>query len=542
MIFKQLLQESKISFRKIIGLGIISAVASCVMLAILNNATSEVKVGEANYQGFLLFMIALVLSVLTKKVSLDRTQNIVQGVLRGIRIRIADKIRKSSLVSFETRGKEIYYVALTQQTSFISNSSMTLINASQSLVIIFACIFYIGWISPVSLLLILVFVAAGILLYQLKEGEFQSKIIKATQKESRFFALLNHILDGFKELNLSNRKSDAVFREFNTISDQATALKVATGAKLTETIMFSQAYMYILIAALIVVFPFFELTPYSEIPKLIVAVLFFWSSLESVVAAIPDFAKASTAMAQLSQLEQELEHVEDLIAPKSQTTQDPFTFRAELALNQLVYRHQGKDDEVVFQVGPVDAKVKKGEILFICGGNGSGKTSLIKALSSLYPPSSGELTLDGQEISKEERFHYRQLFSVVYSDFHLFDKLYGLRDIDHKRVNGLLDQLGLSSKTAFIGNAFTNLNLSHGQRKRLAIVVSLLEERPIYLFDEPAAELDPEFRKYFYETFLPELRDEGKTIVVITHDDRYFSCCDRILKMDSGLIVEEQQL
>ncbi|PCI41965.1 MAG: hypothetical protein COB46_01945 [Rhodospirillaceae bacterium] len=542
MIFKQLLQESKISFRKIIGLGIISAVASCVMLAILNNATSEVKVGEANYQGFLLFMIALVLSVLTKKVSLDRTQNIVQGVLRGIRIRIADKIRKSSLVSFETRGKEIYYVALTQQTSFISNSSMTLINASQSLVIIFACIFYIGWISPVSLLLILVFVAAGILLYQLKEGEFQSKIIKATQKESRFFALLNHILDGFKELNLSNRKSDAVFREFNTISDQATALKVATGAKLTETIMFSQAYMYILIAALIVVFPFFELTPYSEIPKLIVAVLFFWSSLESVVAAIPDFAKASTAMAQLSQLEQELEHVEDLIAPKSQTTQDPFTFRAELALNQLVYRHQGKDDEVVFQVGPVDAKVKKGEILFICGGNGSGKTSLIKALSSLYPPSSGELTLDGHEISKEERFHYRQLFSVVYSDFHLFDKLYGLRDIDHKRVNGLLDQLGLSSKTAFTGNAFTNLNLSHGQRKRLAIVVSLLEERPIYLFDEPAAELDPEFRKYFYETFLPELRDEGKTIVVITHDDRYFSCCDRILKMDSGLIVEEKQL
>jgi len=536
MILKLLLKETRVSVRRIIGLGVISGIASMAMLGILNEAAGQVKSGEVNIKGFVLFMTALILSSYTKRLSLDRSQLIVQEILRGIRLRIAEKIQKSSLVSFETRGKEVYYVALTQHTTFISNSSMSLINASQSLVIVVACICYIGWISPVSLFLMLAFVSAGVLLYQMKDAEFLQEIILATKKENEFFSLLNHILDGFKELILSTRKSAAVFKEFNSISDQATALKVGTGAKLTETIMFSQAYMYILISSLIIVFPFFHLTPYADIPKLIVAILFFWTSLESVVAAIPDFAKAKTAMTQLHHLEQELEGIEDVAVQEGAQEAPAPAFNNQITLDQLVYRHLDQDESTIFSIGPLDCQLNKGEILFICGGNGSGKT-----LSSLYPPYTGELNLDGTVIDKHERSSFRQLFSVVYSDFHLFDKLYGLKDIDPVRVNSLLEKLGLADKTSFTGTGFSNLNLSQGQRKRLAIVAALLEERPVYLFDEPAAELDPEFRRYFYEIFLPELRDEGKTIVVITHDDRYFSCCDRILKMESGQIVQEDR-
>jgi len=512
------------------------------MLVILNDAAGAVQAGEANIRGFLLFLIALILSSYTKKVSLDRTQSIVQTLIRGIRVRIADKIRKSSLVSFETRGKEVYYVALTQQTSFISNSSITLINASQAIVIIVACIFYIGWISIPSLILMLVFIGLGVLLYLLKSAEFQGEIIEATQKEGEFFALLNHILAGFKELILSSKKGDEVFRDFNNVSDEATALKVKTGGKLTEIIMFSQAYMYLLIAGVIILLPYLHLTPYSDIPKLIVAVLFFWTSLESVVAAIPDFAKANMAIAHLYHLEQELEVIEDITPQKTGTALTPFEFNDKLNLEQLSYRHVDLDNSFLFGIGPLDFELRKGEILFICGGNGSGKTTFLKTLTSLYPPHSGGTLLNGNiPIGKEEYSRYRQLFSVVYADFHLFDRLYGLSNVDEKRVESLLKRLALTGKTKFTGVGFSELNLSQGQKKRLAIVVALLEERPIYLLDEPAAELDPEFRRYFYETFLPELRDEGKTIVVITHDDRYFSSCDRLLKMENGLLIEEKQ-
>jgi putative ATP-binding cassette transporter len=129
------------------------------------------------------------------------------------------------------------------------------------------------------------------------------------------------------------------------------------------------------------------------------------------------------------------------------------------------------------------------------------------------------------------------LFSAIFSDFHLFEKLHGLSAVDPERVNALLRLMEISDKTAFSEGHFTNTHLSTGQRKRLALVVSYLEDKPIYVFDEVAADQDPQFRRYFYETLLPELKSAGKTVVVVSHDDRYFQAGDRVLQMDYGKLV-----
>lgn len=539
MILKVLLRETRASFKKIAFLGALSGLSSSAMLAILNKAAGEVHSGEMNLHGFLLFSLALLISSYTKKVSLDRTQSIIQNILRGIRVRIADKIRKSSLIAFEATGKERYYVALTQQTTLISNASLSLINASQSIVVIIACIGYIGWLSFPSLLAVGVFIAFGVALYQFKDNELQPELMEAARQEARFFALLNHILDGFKELVLCRRKSTHIFGDFYRLSDESAQQKMGTSSKLTDTVMFSQAYMYALIALLVIVFPLLKVTPQDTVPKLIVAILFFWTSLENVVAAIPDYFRVMSAVGHIRDLENDLEKIEDL--PAQHGPLKPLPAHKALVLDKLAYSHRDPFGNSLFSIGPMDATLNCGQIIFICGGNGSGKTTLMKVLCSLYPPSDGHLLLDDVEVTQSERAGFRENFSCVFGDYHLFDRFYGLRDICAGDVNPLLEKLALSDKTSFNGSGFSNTRLSFGQCKRLALIAAVLEDRPFYLLDEPAAGFDPHFRQYFYEDFLPELKAQGKTIVVVTHDDRYFSCCDHLIKLEQGRIVEDKR-
>ena len=175
-----------------------------------------------------------------------------------------------------------------------------------------------------------------------------------------------------------------------------------------------------------------------------------------------------------------------------------------------------------------------GTITFLAGGNGSGKSTLLKLVTGLYPLSAGRLLLDGTEADGGT---VRELFSGVFTDFHLFDRLYGADQIDPARMEGLLHGLGLAGKTRLFDGAFTTTDLSTGQRKRLALLIAILEDRPVYVFDEWAADQDPAFRRLFYKTLLPGLKLAGKAIIAATHDDRYFDLCDRLIIMEGGRMV-----
>lgn len=172
------------------------------------------------------------------------------------------------------------------------------------------------------------------------------------------------------------------------------------------------------------------------------------------------------------------------------------------------------------------------------GGNGSGKSTLAKLITGLYVPDSGEIRLNGISIDDGNREMYRQLFSTVFADFYLFDRLVGLQQVDlDERAKMYLDRLQLSDKVVVRDGKLSTTALSQGQRKRLALLTAYLEDRPIYLFDEWAADQDPLFREIFYQQLLPELKQRGKAVLVISHDDRYFHLADRLLKLDYGQIV-----
>jgi putative ATP-binding cassette transporter len=202
------------------------------------------------------------------------------------------------------------------------------------------------------------------------------------------------------------------------------------------------------------------------------------------------------------------------------------------------YYREREDDH--FMLGPIDLTFRPGELVFLVGGNGSGKSTLAKVITGLYPPAGGEIRLNGRRIDEHNRDDYRQYFSAVFSDYFLFDRIVGVGGNGaDERARDYLVRLHLDHKVSIAEGEFSTTQLSQGQRKRLALLCAYLEDRPFYVFDEWASDQDPLFKEVFYTQLLPELRSRGKAVLVITHDDRYFGCADRLIRLDYGKITRE---
>jgi putative pyoverdin transport system ATP-binding/permease protein len=214
-----------------------------------------------------------------------------------------------------------------------------------------------------------------------------------------------------------------------------------------------------------------------------------------------------------------------------------------LELRGVTHTYYREQENSTFTLGPINAKVQAGEMVFLVGGNGSGKTTLAKLITGLYAPEGGEVRLNGQAVTSADREFYRQHFSAVFSDFFLFESLLGITIDDLQgSADRYLTQLQLNHKVEIKDGTLSTVDLSQGQRKRLALLTAYLEDRPFYVFDEWAADQDPEFKNVFYYKLLPELKARGKTVLVITHDDRYYSIADRIIKLEDGKLKYDERV
>jgi len=270
--------------------------------------------------------------------------------------------------------------------------------------------------------------------------------------------------------------------------------------------------------------------------------LYMNGPIGAISSLVQTFGRGAVAMTNIEELGLALQPVAASDArtrPRPQAAARPWR---HIDLADVTHTYSGEDG-TRFVLGPLTAHFERGEIVFITGGNGSGKTTLAKVLCGLYTPDSGTMSVDGVPVTADTREAYRQRFSAVFSDFHLFSRLLGIAGPD---VDGTarrhLELLQLRHCVDVRDGVFTTLQLSQGQRKRLALLVARLEGRDIYLFDEWAADQDQTFREHFYRRLLPELRDAGKTAFVISHDERYYDAADRLLKLELGQIVSDVQL
>ena len=515
-----------------------SGLSNGSLLAIITFAAKAVSRDSdgGSFRYLILFIISLLSFIMGKRYALKHATIIIEGLIKKVRTRITNKIRQSELLFFENIEKSHIYTRINQDTNFISQSALLIINSCQSALILVFCLFYIAWLSKLAFFITVGAIIAAVIIYLMYRKEVNHLLQEITDKETELFDSLTHIVDGFKELKVNRRKSDHVFTHFKDISDSTEKIKIKTGIAFVTDFVYSQTFFYILIAILVFLLPMF-IDTYSEvIIKLVMAVLFIIGPVEMVVGVIPVLARANVAVGNLYKLEELIDKEGGIIPQTEQAPFQPIESFREIRIDKATFNYKDKDEKVLFHLGPIDLSIKSGEVVFLVGGNGCGKSTLLKLLSGLYYPSSGALYLDDDVLSKPIYPSYRELFSLIFADFHIFDRLYGFGEVDTKKVNDLIKLMELDKKTQYVDGKFTETNLSTGQRKRLALIAAFLEDKPIYMFDEVAADQDPEFRAYFYNELLMDLKKRGKTVIAATHDDKYFHVADRVLKMEYGKI------
>ena len=254
-----------------------------------------------------------------------------------------------------------------------------------------------------------------------------------------------------------------------------------------------------------------------------------------IVQSMSVLGMAERSAVRMMQLSQDLEDIREPIAEDGMPLSDPFD---HVSFENVVFNYPNRDPRHGFELGPIDLSVKRGELLFITGGNGAGKSTLIKLLTGLYRPVSGKVSINNIQLGPQSMSAYRNLIATVFSDSHLFEELFGTADITTEDAQYWIERFELAHVTGIRDGRFITIALSAGQRKRLALITAILEDRPIIVLDEWAADQDPYFRKKFYREILPELKQRGTTIIAVTHDDHYFDIADRRLHLDTGKLTE----
>jgi putative ATP-binding cassette transporter len=291
---------------------------------------------------------------------------------------------------------------------------------------------------------------------------------------------------------------------------------------------------YVALGSLIFILPAWVPQQREVLTSTTLVLLYVIRPITELLGAVPAVHEAGVSLKKIEQLDTSLRGITPPPADPSPFITDN---SLHLTLRGVCHKYRGDIEDQQFMLGPVDLELRKGEILFITGGNGSGKSTLAMLLLGLYEPETGEILLNGQPVTTARLECYRRHFSAVFADFHLFEQLlYTDRKSQEQSARHYLKLMGMDHKVKVENGVFSTLALSSGQRKRLALIASYIEDRPIYVFDEWAADQDPVFKRVFYTELLPELKARGKTVVVISHDDAYFGTADRLLKLEDGWV------
>jgi putative ATP-binding cassette transporter len=520
--------------RKLLVLTAASGIANAMNLAVINAAVEALRGGRPSWQHFVWFGVSIALFVYSLRYILYRSTSIAEAAICSVRLRLADKIRRSDLLALESIGEADIHARISRDTATIAQAARPLFAAAQGVVMIVFTMGYIALVSPVALLLCLIVIAGGAAKYFNDRKAYDTGLQDASRQEDELFDSLNGLLKGFKELRINKAKSDDVFQGFQSTTTRVLEVRSRVMILFSNNIIFVEMFFVILLGAVAFVLPVLATAFSSSATKIVAAILFFFGPLTNVVTMIPLLSQVNVTVENLERLEATLDKELAKFTEEESAPQIDLSSFAAIRFEGVCFTYRDPEGNTTFQIGPIDGEVRRGEVLFLIGGNGSGKTTFLKLFTALYRPAQGAIRVDEAVVGPANIQSYRNLFSAIFSDFHLFDKLHGLSDAPPERVNALLQLMDLSRKTSFEAGRFTNTHLSTGQRKRLALVVSCLENKPVYIFDEVAADQDPPFRRYFYETLLPELKGAGKTVVVVTHDERYLHVADRVLKMDYG--------
>lgn len=484
-----------------------------------------------SFKVLLFFALGILLYVGGQRIVRKNLIELTNQIIFAKRMEIIDRLLKTSYEDFEKIEGGRIQATLNNDTETVSRFVNIVVTGITSLATLICCFFYLGFISFYGLLLSLgvIFAIASIYyfagVYANKMGE------RARDIENVFFKFIDDLVNGFKELSFYKKRKDEFRQDLEASCDDYRITRGKANMAFANMFVIGELLFTVAIGAIAFIFPLvFDELEKATLTTYIFVLLYMTGPVHGILNTLPNLIEVNISWKRINQFVDELATYNQQEIGNIQS----FVGELDLQLDGVEYQYTTAD-ESVFKVGPINYQMKSGEVVFVTGGNGSGKSTLAKLITGLYKPSQGAIKINGKEMDARELSQY---CSAIFSDFHLFEKLYGINcDLKHKEIQRYLGLLQMNHKVQVQDGKFNTIKLSTGQKKRLALLVSYLEDKPIYLFDEWAADQDPEFRKFFYDVLLKDLKSRGKCVIAITHDDFYFDQADKTIKMELGKTI-----
>jgi putative ATP-binding cassette transporter len=513
--------------------GAISGVASVALIAIIHQTLQRPGAATVEYAWpFAGICLIVLLTRIASQVALTRlAQNSISKLCLGL----CRRILEAPLVRLEEIGSHRLLASLTGDVGMISTAMNGVPVLCVNIVILLCGASYLGWMSPTLLVGAILLTILGLASYVFTSRFAKFYLRGGREAQDVLMKNLRALTDGVSHLKVHHyRRQEFVDRVLTQANAEVRENHFAGASILAAAVSWGRLLFMVAIGLLLFAWPHVQAVDAATLTGYTLTILYLMSPLERIMAWLPLMDRAAVSIRKIERLGLMLEQVE----PTEREPQ-PMTQWNQIQLVGATHAYHRERDGHGFVLGPIDLTVYRGEIVFIVGGNGSGKTTLVKLITGLYVPQSGELRVESEAISADRIEDYRQLFTVVFSDPVIFDSLLGMnaQQLD-ERAEHYLRRLELDHKVTVSEGVFSTTDLSRGQRKRLALLVAYLEDRPIYVFDEWAADQDPAFKQVFYRDILPDLKRRGKTVVAVTHDDRYFSTADRVVKLEDGKLAD----
>jgi len=507
---------------------LVAGISTAAMVVIINGALHHTYSRSVLASTFIAVTILKFMGGLVSNLRLVRLS---QRCVLDLCDDLCRRVAAAPFRQVETIGTSRILSTLTDDVTGLAGSIQALPGLAVNLAVLAACSIYLAWTSFAAAVLMTVLAAAGMLAYRLILARAYVAIRAAREGRNALFSHFRSLTEGLKELKLSRGRREAFLEQdiggsIRIVYDQS----VRAMNEYAVADAWTQFTFYAMLGILLFAMP--DLSS-EALTAYVFTALYVAAPVWAIIAGLPTFTRGEEALRRLTELR------EALATPEQESSLiDVGRTPPAIALEAVTFVYPETANSSGFALGPLDIELKPGELVFVIGGNGSGKSTFVKLLTGLYRPNSGRLLVDGVPVSTDAEQRYREHFSVVYSDFFLFDRLHGFSVADvEQRAPGYLAALQLQHKVRVDGNRLSTTALSQGQRRRLALLTAYLEDRPVYVLDEWAADQDPAYRSVFYSQILPELKRRGKTVVVITHDDRYFHLGDRLIKLDYGKVV-----
>lgn len=523
----------KATFVAVVVLSVFSALLSVAVLAFISQRllAGGAELGMVLMQ-FALLLLALLATATGAQVTLHRLGH---RMVYGLRRDLVRRVLATDIEQLEKVGGPPLLAALSTDTRNLTIAFVHLPELVYGAALSVAALSWLAWLSPALFAVTVVWLVATAGMGIWLVGRINFHVGKVREGDDHLYQDYQAMIDGRKELALNRARAARFYQE--EFDDHARAYRDhVTRADIFNGVAGNMAnvLMLALIGVLFYLSSGLGWASANTTSVFALTILLLRTPLIGAVAALPTLLAARVSLKKLAGLQ--LAEGNTDFAPKGESLAG---FK-QLSLKGACYRYPDQDGVAGFEVGPLDLTVKRGELIFVQGGNGSGKSTFARLLTGLYRPLQGTLSVDGQPISEDNRVAYRQLFSSVFTDFYLFNRLLqgDGAEVRVDEVDDWLKTLGMQHKVRQADGRLSDIRFSQGQRKRLALLMAVMEQRDCLLLDEWAADQDPQFRQFFYHALLPRLQAQGKTIIAITHDDHYFDRADRLLKMDAGQLIE----